>query len=229
MFLRTDQSCGRSFIHETILYGHTEEARVMSTMPTPATKTPAYYSYSYYQGGGFPITKEGRLKFGFRGRKFTNFCDHPSEPNLRVSTPRTRYTDNPINTVPLYGLKLMKEVIGQAFPELAEIGFTDSRLCWYTDTSGDRDGMVIDYVPGYADSLFLCTGHGFKFLPNLGKHVKNQLERVPDQFTNSWKWRVAEDGADANGLLQGQDGPREMSKIQMAEGTWIVLPPNICC
>jgi sarcosine oxidase/L-pipecolate oxidase len=24
---------------------------------------------SYYQGGGFPISKEGRLKFGFRGRK----------------------------------------------------------------------------------------------------------------------------------------------------------------
>lgn len=26
-------------------------------------------SSSYYQGGSFPITKEGRLKFGFRGRK----------------------------------------------------------------------------------------------------------------------------------------------------------------
>lgn len=26
-------------------------------------------SFRYYQGGSFPITKEGRLKFGFRGRK----------------------------------------------------------------------------------------------------------------------------------------------------------------
>ena len=32
--------------------------------------------FSYYQGGGFPITKEGRLKFGYRGRKvkFPYFC-----------------------------------------------------------------------------------------------------------------------------------------------------------
>lgn len=125
-------------------------------------------SGSYYQGGGFPITKEGRLKFGFRGRKVrgkdvvpiththcllyssrtfvtipqSRICKscqnlisinkrqltHTFNPFSRISTPRTRYSDEPINTVPLYGLQLMKEVISQAFPELAEIGFTDSRV-----------------------------------------------------------------------------------------------------
>ncbi|KAJ4186392.1 hypothetical protein NW755_007687 [Fusarium falciforme] len=171
----------------------------------------------YYQGGGFPISKEGRLKFGFRGRKFTNFQAHPTQPDLRISTPRTKYTEKRINTVPLYGLSRMKEVISQAFPELAEFGFTDSRLCWYTD-SIDND-YVIDYVPGYSDSLFICTGgsgHGFKFLPVLGKHVKNQIERVPDQFTPVWKWRVAQQGKPNNGLSEGEDGPREMSKLKMA-------------
>ncbi|KAM6510820.1 hypothetical protein FSOLCH5_011265 [Fusarium solani] len=171
----------------------------------------------YYQGGGFPISKEGRLKFGFRGRKFTNFQAHPTQPDLRISTPRTKYTEKRINTVPLYGLSRMKEVITQAFPELAEFGFTDSRLCWYTD-SIDND-YVIDYVPGYSDSLFICTGgsgHGFKFLPVLGKHVKNQIERVPDQFTPVWKWRVAQQGKPNNGLSEGEDGPREMSKLKMA-------------
>ncbi|KAJ3456574.1 hypothetical protein MRS44_016597 [Fusarium solani] len=171
----------------------------------------------YYQGGGFPISKEGRLKFGFRGRKFTNFQAHPTQPDLRISTPRTKYTEKRINTVPLYGLSRMKEVIAQAFPELTEFGFTDSRLCWYTD-SIDND-YVIDYVPGYSDSLFICTGgsgHGFKFLPVLGKHVKNQIERVPDQFTPVWKWRVVQQGKPNNGLSEGEDGPREMSKLKMA-------------
>lgn len=46
----------------------------------------------------------------------------------RLSTPRTKYSPKPINTVPLYGLSLMKQVIGGMFPELAEIGFTDSRV-----------------------------------------------------------------------------------------------------
>ncbi|KAK5050880.1 hypothetical protein LTR84_003439 [Exophiala bonariae] len=171
----------------------------------------------YYQGGCFPITKEGRLKFGFRGRKFTNFREHPTQTDLRLSTPRTKYSTEPINTVPLYGLQLMKEVISEAFPELAEIGFTDSRLCWYTDSIDNN--FVIDYVPGYCDSLFICTGgsgHGFKFLPILGRHVKNQLERVPDQFTTLWKWRVTREGEICNGLEQGETGPRELSRVKMA-------------
>ncbi|KAJ5095638.1 hypothetical protein NUU61_004994 [Penicillium alfredii] len=171
-----------------------------------------------YEGGGFPITKEGRLKFGFRARKFTNFQDHPRQDNMRISTPRTKYSAEPINTVPLYGLQLMKRVIGGLFPELTEIGFTDSRLCWYTDSIDNE--FVIDYVPGYSDSLFICSGgsgHGFKFLPILGKYVKNQLERVPDRFTPIWKWRGVEKGKDCNGLEEGESGPREMSKLQLAK------------
>ena len=31
--------------------------------------------------------------------------------------------------MPLYGLQLMKKVIGELFPELKDIGFTDSRVC----------------------------------------------------------------------------------------------------
>ncbi|KAE9581499.1 L-pipecolate oxidase [Colletotrichum fructicola] len=181
----------------------------------------------YYQGGGFPISKEGRLKFGFRGRKFTNFQDHPTEPNLRISTPRTKYTEKPIDTVPLYGLCRMKEVIAEAFPELVEFGFTDSRLCWYTD-SIDND-YVIDYVPGYSKSLFICTGgsgHAFKFLPILGRHVKNQLEGIPDEFTPFWKWRVAKEGHDNNGLSEGEDGPREVSKVEMADRADFKLEPT---
>ncbi|KAJ5362208.1 hypothetical protein N7541_003052 [Penicillium brevicompactum] len=172
---------------------------------------------TYYQGGSFPISKTGRLKFGFRGKKFTNFEDHPTAPGLRISTPRTKYSENPIDTVPIYGLSQMKEVIFDAFPELAEFGFTDSRLCWYTD-SIDND-YVIDYVPGYSDSLFICTGgsgHAFKFLPILGRHVKNQLERKTDQFSPLWKWRVAEPGRSNNGISEGEDGPRALSRIEMA-------------
>ncbi|KAJ5369570.1 hypothetical protein N7509_014182 [Penicillium cosmopolitanum] len=172
---------------------------------------------SAYEGGGFPITKEGRLKFGFRARKFTNFQDHPSQEDLKISTPRTKYSPDPINTVPLYGLKQMKRVIGGLFPELTEIGFTDSRLCWYTDSIDNE--FVIDYVPGYSDSLFICTGgsgHGFKFLPILGKYVKNQLEKNPDRFTPLWKWRTVEEGKNCNGLEEGETGPRDMSKLKLA-------------
>lgn len=122
----------------------------------------------------------------------------------------------------------MKEVIYQAFPELAEIGFTDSRLCWYTDSIDNN--FVIDYVPGYSDTLFICTGgsgHGFKFLPVLGRHVKNQIERKRDQFTDIWRWRTKQDGRYDNGLSEGEGGAREMSKVQMATGKFIVAASKI--
>ncbi|KAH6989671.1 FAD dependent oxidoreductase [Ilyonectria sp. MPI-CAGE-AT-0026] len=173
---------------------------------------------NYYQGNSFPITKTGRLKFGFRGRKVSLALTKATRPaNLRISTPRTKYTEDPISTVPLYALSRMKEVIAQALPELAEFGFSDNRLCWYTDSVDNN--YVIDYVPEYSNSLFICTGgsgHGFKFLPVLGRHVKNQLERTPDQFTPLWKWRVAEGGKPNNGLSEGENGPREMSRFEMA-------------
>lgn len=46
----------------------------------------------------------------------------------RISTPVTKYTEKTIDTVPLYGLARVKKVIMQAFPELKEFGFTDSRV-----------------------------------------------------------------------------------------------------
>lgn len=48
------------------------------------------------------------------------------------------------------------------------------------------------------------------------QHVKNQLERTSDQFTTAWKWRVAEEGKDNNGLSEGEDGHRVLAKVKMA-------------
>lgn len=50
--------------------------------------------------------------------------------------------------------------------------------------------------------------------------VKNQLERVPDQFSPLWKWRVAEQGKPNNGLSEGEGGMRDMSKLQFADRTF---------
>ncbi|KAJ6141554.1 hypothetical protein N7470_009944 [Penicillium chermesinum] len=218
IFLHTDKICGTSSIPTITQYGRTDGGGRKVGPQTRAIDMHANLSASYYQGGGFPISKSGRLKFGYRGRKYTNFQDHPTAPNLRISTPRTKWSDNQINTVPLHPLSHMKRVIYDAFPELAEFGFTDSRLCWYTDSIDNH--FVIDYVPGYSDSLFICTGgsgHGFKFLPILGRHVKNQLERVPDQFTPLWKWRSVVEGNPNNGLSEGEEGPRDMKKLKLAE------------
>ena len=66
------------------------------------------------------------------------------------------------------------------------------------------------------------------------QHVKNQIERVSDEFSPLWKWRVAEGGKDNNGLSEGENGPRVMSKIKMASRMlipyrrgYLKLTPNL--
>lgn len=61
----------------------------------------------------------------------------------RISTPRTKYSQNPIDTVPIYGLSRMKRVIHEAFPELAEFGFTDSRVRFTFYPRVKNDGLLM--------------------------------------------------------------------------------------
>ncbi|OCF39391.1 hypothetical protein I317_06819 [Kwoniella heveanensis CBS 569] len=171
---------------------------------------------------GFPRTPEGKIKIGYRGRKWTNYQTHP-QTGKRLSVPRTKYSVDPAVNLPKKAIDNIKVAVGELFPELKDIGITDTRLCWYTDSIDNS--FVIDYVPGYNNSLFVASGgsgHGFKFLPVLGQHVVNALERKPDQFTELWKWRAAQPGAHANGLEEGEQSGRDLAGLEIAEqGDWI--------
>jgi sarcosine oxidase/L-pipecolate oxidase len=55
---------------------------------------------------------------------------------------------------------------------IANRPFTRVRKCWYNDTPALD--FVVDYHPGYGQSLFVATGgcdHAFKFLPIIGEKV----------------------------------------------------------
>lgn len=86
-------------------------------------------------------------------------------------------------------------------------------MCWYTDSLDNS--FLIDYVPNTSSSLFVASGgsgHGFKFLPVLGKHVKNALEKRQDQFTPLWRWRTnMRQGAAAGGV----NAVKESEKAQL--------------
>lgn len=101
-------------------------------------------------------------------------------------------------------------------------------MCWYTDSIDNS--FVIDYVPNTSNTLFIASGgsgHGFKFLPVLGKHVKNALERRPDQFSPLWKWRATKrEGAAAGGVHavdEAEKAELDLAKLIMAteeDWTW---------
>ncbi|TYJ51420.1 hypothetical protein B9479_008007 [Cryptococcus floricola] len=170
---------------------------------------------------GFPRTAEGKIKIGYRGRKWTNYQVNP-KTGKELSTPLTAYTPTPATSLPLPALALIKHIIALALPDLAHpsIGISATRMCWYTDSVDNS--FVVDYVPGWGGGLFVASGgsgHGFKFLPVLGKHIVNALEKKPDQFTKMFAWRTAApDDKYANGLREDKEtSGRDLGSMKMGE------------
>lgn len=99
-----------------------------------------------------------------------------------------------------------------------------TKLCWYTDSIDNS--FVVDFVPG-KPGVAVCSGgsgHGFKFLPILGREVVKILEGKGNEtvYGKMWKWR-ATDNPIKNGLEQGEAGPRVLAKQKMAtEADWTI-------
>ncbi|KAL8926294.1 MAG: hypothetical protein Q9208_003016 [Pyrenodesmia sp. 3 TL-2023] len=136
---------------------------------------------------------------------------HPSpnssyKPSLPTTTPSTSTT--PLPHPVLHALHNFKQTL---FPlpthPLHARPFSRTRLCWYTDTpTGD---FLITYHPHFA-RLFLCTGgsgHGFKFLPVLGRKVVDVL-----RGRGGGEWEAGRGGR-RGGQVLGREEGRGRSKL----------------
>ncbi|PWN87701.1 FAD dependent oxidoreductase [Acaromyces ingoldii] len=163
-----------------------------------------------------PRTDEGLVKIGYRGIKFTNFQPTPREAPFsqdgKWSVPLP-----PAESVclPQSADEAIRQFVDVFLPDFKGLPYHSTRLCWYTDSLDNS--FVVDYVPTFADrSVFVCTGgsgHGAKFLPVLGQHAADILENgdASSSFMRPhWRWRP--DAKRSNGLEEGPDGPREISK-----------------
>ncbi|KAI0173080.1 FAD dependent oxidoreductase [Hypoxylon sp. FL1284] len=167
-----------------------------------------------------PRDEDGIFKIGWRKTKWTNFEDVGKR---RISVPKTAHvTEQKETRIPTDALNGIKQYIEINFPELIPLGISSTKLCWYTDSIDNS--FVVDFVPGHP-GLAVCSGgsgHGFKFLPILGREVVKILEGQEPQtvYGQMWRWRSsAEDRR--NGLEEGEEGPRVLSKQTMAsEGDW---------
>ncbi|KAF2966726.1 hypothetical protein GQX73_g6828 [Xylaria multiplex] len=157
----------------------------------------------------FPRDENGIIKIGFRKTKWTNYSDVAGKS---ISVPKAAEKN-----IPMPAIEGIKEYISVNFPELAGLGLSSTWLCWYTDSIDNS--FVVDFVPG-RPRVAVCSGgsgHGFKFLPILGREVVKILEGKGDQtvYGQMWKWR-ASTAEKRNGLEEGEEGPRALEKQQMA-------------
>ncbi|CAH0015671.1 unnamed protein product [Clonostachys rhizophaga] len=177
--------------------------------------------YGGRNGGlyGFACDNRGVLKIGYRGTRYTNPLVQPD--GKERSVPITRWTlPHRTDKIAAHALAVINHFIDEEMPDVrAEgLGITRTRLCWYTDTFDDH--YIIDYVPESTSLMVAtgCSGHAFKFLPNIGKHVVDIWEReATDQLPKSrWLWRQLREGQKPdNIIMQGSAGPNTLSKANM--------------
>ncbi|KAI0977512.1 FAD dependent oxidoreductase [Xylaria arbuscula] len=177
-------------------------------------------SWGMHQGKGndkdiysFPRDENGLIKIGFRKTKWTNYGDVAGK---RISVPKAVHIQE--KNIPVPALEGIKEYVNLNLPELAELGLASTWLCWYTDSIDNS--FVVDFVPG-RPRVVVCSGgsgHGFKFLPILGREVVKILEGKGEQtvYGRLWKWRDST-AEKRNGLEEGEDGPRVLGKQRMAD------------
>lgn len=181
------------------------------------------YPYRYdikngAQGGlyGFPRDPRGAVKIGYRGTKYTNPQTQP-DGTIR-SVPITRWTETSICQIPQTAAGVIGRFVKTFLPELLSCE-VKTRLCWYTDSFDNH--FVVDFVPGAEDTLLLATGgsgHGFHFLPNLGKYVVDRIEGGSGPLLTAWKWRKL-NGQEkpVNEIMEGFEGERVLWNQRLTE------------
>lgn len=157
---------------------------------------------------GFARDPNGVVKIGYRGTKFTNPQTQPD--GATRSVPITRWTQESIRQIPLVAARVVKGFVQELLPELMQCDMS-TRLCWYNDTYDNH--FVIDFVPG-KQGLMVATGgsgHGFKFLPNLGQYVVDRIENKENECLRLWNWRSLGAGLSAsNVLMEGLGSERSL-------------------
>lgn len=159
---------------------------------------------------GFARDAHGAVKIGYRGTKFTN--PQTQADGAARSVPITRWTQQSTRKLPLTAASVIQSFVREYLPELIPCEMK-TRLCWYTDSFDNH--FVIDFVPG-VQGLMVATGgsgHGFKFLPNLGSHVVDRIENKTNSYLRFWKWRSLSPGAKPyNSIMEGVGSERSLHR-----------------
>lgn len=111
---------------------------------------------------------------------------------ITVSLPRTK-VDDPGQGIAPEGLQACREFLARCLPRLADRPWTQTRICWYTDTP--TSDFLVTYHSSYVN-LFLATGgsgHGYKFLPVIGERVVDVLmgkdrDALGAELRRKWRW-----------------------------------------
>lgn len=167
---------------------------------------------------GFPRDENGYLKIGYRGTKYTN--PQLQSDGVERSVPITRWSEgDKLTEIPRQAMAVVKGFVAEHLPELIDEGLdvAFTRVCWYSDTFDNH--FVIDRVPECKGLMVAtgCSGHAFKYLPNIGDWIVDIIEGVGVErpAVQAWKWRQQGDKPAQNVIMEGSMGPRALQNVRL--------------
>ncbi|CDR38812.1 CYFA0S02e06172g1_1 [Cyberlindnera fabianii] len=118
--------------------------------------------------------------------------NHIKDPFLAgTKTSLPRYKDqNPGDTFPKKGESHVRILLQKILPSLANHPLGRSKVCWISDTP--TSDFLIDKLPT-SDNIYIAagdSGHGYKFLPNIGKYIRFKIEgKLEKEMSERWCWK----------------------------------------
>ncbi|KAH7126005.1 putative sarcosine oxidase [Dactylonectria macrodidyma] len=167
---------------------------------------PVVYDGEY--GFFFEPNEDGTIKVCDEFPGFSRFKMHQpygaSHPKL-ISVPRS-HASHPTDTYPDASEVRIRRAIAKFLPGLKDKRIVERAMCWCTDTA-DANLLICEH-PRWKN-LILATGdsgHTFKLLPNIGKHVVELIEGTLQQdFVESWRWRPGGDARKSRRAAPAED------------------------
>lgn len=121
--------------------------------------------------------------------RFKTITPYGAKQPKRVSVPRS-HAKHPTDTYPDASEKSIKKAVATFLPRFTEKELFNRSLCWCTDTA-DAALLICEH-PQWKNFILATgdSGHSFKLLPNIGKHVVELLEgTLAEDLKQAWRWR----------------------------------------
>lgn len=130
-----------------------------------------------------------QIKLVVQNMRALNSIKNPIKYTSMVSLPNYGKSGKS-SGIPLEAENTLRDILKVTIPSLKDKPFTNCVICWCGNTFDMN--WIIDKVPGY-ESAYICggdSGHGFKFLPNVGKYVVDIMEGTSNkELCDQWRWK----------------------------------------
>ncbi|ORY68895.1 fructosyl peptide oxidase [Pseudomassariella vexata] len=181
-----DQCCSKAWVYAHILLSP-EEAAEYKGIPVV---------YNGDIGFFFEPNEHGVIKVCDEFPGFSRFIQHQpygADAPKKISVPRS-HAKHPTDTYPDSSEVTIRKAISTYLPRFKEKELFNRAMCWCTDTT-DASLLICEH-PKWKNFVLATgdSGHTFKLLPNIGKHVVELIEgTLSDDLAQAWRWRPGGD------------------------------------